>query len=104
MLPTAAATTGEIAQATARILLEIEAVLFRPDDPFILTSGRASPVYVDCRNIISFPRPRAPLMDFARDTIQRAAGRESIDSTRPEEARAGNGCYTTSHYRRAPHR
>ena len=58
MLPTAAVPSGEIAQITARILLEIEAVHFRPDDPFILTSGRASPVYIDCRKIISFPRAR----------------------------------------------
>ena len=79
MLPTAAVSSGEIAEITARILLEIEAVLFRPDDPFIFTSGRASPVYVDCRKIISFPRARAQLMDFACDMIQREAGYESID-------------------------
>ncbi|MGF1592260.1 MAG: orotate phosphoribosyltransferase [Kiloniellaceae bacterium] len=79
MQPTAAASPSEISEITARILLEIEAVLFRPDDPFILTSGRASPVYVDCRKIISFPRARAQLMDFACDVIQREAGYESID-------------------------
>ena len=79
MQPTAAAAPGEIADITARILLEIEAVLFRPDEPFIFTSGRASPVYVDCRKIISFPRARAQLMDFACDLIQRQAGYESID-------------------------
>jgi orotate phosphoribosyltransferase len=79
MPPTALATADEIAAITARILLEIEAVLFRPDDPFVLTSGRASPVYVDCRKIISFPRARAQLMDFACDMIQREAGYESID-------------------------
>ena len=79
MLPTAAASSSDIAEITSRILLEIEAVLFRPDDPFILTSGRASPVYVDCRKIISFPRARAQLMDFACDMIQREAGYESID-------------------------
>jgi orotate phosphoribosyltransferase len=79
MLPTAAASSSEIAEITARILLEIEAVLFRPEDPFILTSGRASPVYVDCRKIISFPRARAQLMDFACDMIQREVGYESLD-------------------------
>ena len=67
------------AETTARILLEIEAVLFRPNDPFTLTSGRKSPVYVDCRKIISFPRARAQLMDFACELIQREAGYESID-------------------------
>ena len=44
------------ARLTARTLLDIEAVLFRPEDPFTFTSGRRSPVYVDCRRIISFPR------------------------------------------------
>ncbi len=79
MQPIAAAAPGEIADITARILLEIEAVLFRPDEPFIFTSGRASPVYVDCRKIISFPRARAQLMDFACDVIQRQAGYEAFD-------------------------
>ncbi|MGD1877970.1 MAG: orotate phosphoribosyltransferase [Kiloniellaceae bacterium] len=78
-MPTAAARSGEIAEITARILLEIKAVLFRPDEPFIFTSGRASPVYVDCRKIIAFPRARAQLLDFACDMIQREAGYESID-------------------------
>src|SRR3546814_5741671 len=78
-MPTAAVPSGEIAHTTARILLEIGAVLFRPNDPFIFTSGRASPVYIDCRKIISFPRARAQLMDFACALIQREAGYESID-------------------------
>src|SRR3546814_10577103 len=54
-------------------------LLFRPNDPFIFTSGRASPVYIDCRKIISFPRARAQHMDFACALIQREAGYESID-------------------------
>ncbi len=68
-----------IAETTARILLEIEAVLIRPNDPFTFTSGRLSPVYVDCRKIISFPRARGQLMDFACEVIQREAGYESVD-------------------------
>jgi orotate phosphoribosyltransferase len=36
-----------IAETTAKMLLEIEAVLFRSDEPFIFTSGWASPVYID---------------------------------------------------------
>jgi len=43
-----------IARSVARMLLEIEAVLFRADDPFTLTSGMKSPVYIDCRKIIAF--------------------------------------------------
>ena len=42
-------SAGPSGPTVARVLLEIGAVLMRPKDPFILTSGRASPVYVDCR-------------------------------------------------------
>ena len=44
-----------MARSVARMLLEIDAVLFRADEPFKLTSGMMSPVYIDCRKIISFP-------------------------------------------------
>ena len=69
----------ETARQTARILMEIEAILFRPHDPFIFTSGRASPVYVDCRKIVGFPRARAALMDMGVDLVKRAAGYEAFD-------------------------
>lgn len=68
------------ARITARILLEIGAVLFRPEDPFVLTSGRRSPVYVDCRRIISYPRARAKLMELACERIQADCGYESLDA------------------------
>ena len=35
------------ARDTARLLLEIEAIHCRPENPYIFTSGRASPVYID---------------------------------------------------------
>jgi orotate phosphoribosyltransferase len=68
-----------IARQTARMLLEIKAVHFNADQPFIFTSGWASPVYVDCRKIISYPRLRSALMDFSATTIVRDVGYESID-------------------------
>lgn len=70
---------SEAARTTAETLMDIEAVLFRPDDPFIFTSGRASPVYVDCRRIISFPEARGRLMDLAVELIEREIGRGRID-------------------------
>ncbi|HCI46613.1 MAG TPA: orotate phosphoribosyltransferase, partial [Rhodospirillaceae bacterium] len=39
----------QIAELSARTLLEIEAVLFNADEPFTFTSGKKSPVYIDCR-------------------------------------------------------
>lgn len=69
-----------IADLTARMLLEIEAVQFRPEKPFIFTSGWASPVYTDCRKIISFPRVRQTLIDFGVATVLRDAGFEQFDA------------------------
>jgi orotate phosphoribosyltransferase len=71
--------TNETARITVATLMEIEAILFRPDDPFIFTSGRASPVYVDCRRIISFPKARTRLMDLAVALIEHQVGRSAID-------------------------
>src|SRR5215470_7324223 len=71
---------AEAARSSARILLEIEAVHFRPRQPFTLTSGRASPVYIDCRKIISFPRARSKITDLAVELIEREIGFESLDA------------------------
>ncbi|MEM7237820.1 MAG: orotate phosphoribosyltransferase, partial [Pseudomonadota bacterium] len=54
-----------MAEQMAKMLLEIEAVHFRADEPYKLTSGIASPVYIDCRKLISYPRIRSTAMDFA---------------------------------------
>jgi orotate phosphoribosyltransferase len=72
-------TDTATAQLTADILLEIQAVHIRPEEPFTFTSGRLSPVYVDCRKIISFPRARAKLMAMAVDRVCRDAGHEAFD-------------------------
>ena len=69
-----------IARSVARMLLEIEAVLFRAEDPFTLTSGMKSPVYIDCRKIIAFPRMRAQMMDYGRTVIMNDIGYESLDA------------------------
>jgi orotate phosphoribosyltransferase len=75
-----AASDAEIARLTARMLLEVGAVHFRRGEPYRLTSGLASPVYVDCRRLISFPRVRGALMDFACAKIVRDAGFEAFDA------------------------
>lgn len=71
---------AEIARLTAKMLLEVESVQFSPDKPFIFTSGWASPVYTDCRRLISFPRVRQALMDFGVLTVQRECGFECFDA------------------------
>jgi orotate phosphoribosyltransferase len=66
-------------QETARILLQTQSVLFQPDQPFLLTSGRVAPVYVDCRRLISFPRQRALIIDMAVELLLHEAGSGTFD-------------------------
>ncbi|TCS60856.1 orotate phosphoribosyltransferase [Varunaivibrio sulfuroxidans] len=65
---------------TAKILLDIEAVNFRPQEPYVLTSGWASPVYIDCRKLISFPRERARVMEMAVDLLGDALDLSKLDA------------------------
>lgn len=53
----------------AQIFLSTGAVSFNIDKPFILTSGKRSPVYVDCRHLISFPFERQELMKIAKKIL-----------------------------------
>jgi orotate phosphoribosyltransferase len=69
-----------IAELTAKMLLEVKAVHFRADEPYRFTSGLASPVYIDCRKLISYPRIRTTLMDFAASVILREIGFEQLDA------------------------
>ena len=69
-----------IAEQTAKMYLEVGAVRFMADKPFIFTSGWASPVYNDSRWLISFPDLRSKLMDYAVEVIDRDIGRGNIDA------------------------
>lgn len=70
----------QAARITARALLDIKAVNFRPDEPYIFTSGRISPVYIDCRKIISFPKQRTEIVDLMAELVRREIGVEGINA------------------------
>jgi orotate phosphoribosyltransferase len=70
----------DMARRAARMLLEIDAVHFRAE-PFILTSGAASPVYIDCRKLISFPAVRGQLMD---DGVAKVTGAKVTGDAGPK--------------------
>ena len=55
----------------AEILINIESVKFSFDNPFTLTSGLKSPVYVDCRKIISFVDERSIIINFALEYFKK---------------------------------
>ena len=51
----------------AEILIDIQSIKFSFQNPFILTSGLKSPVYVDCRKIISFLKERNIILNYAKN-------------------------------------
>ena len=57
----------EIKNTVAEILIKIESIKFSFAKPFTLTSGEKSPVYVDCRKLISFVNERNIILNFAKD-------------------------------------
>ncbi len=73
-------TRKEMALDAAKILIETESVLFNAKEPFTLKSGRKSPVYIDCRRLISFPDARQKLMDCGAQILSDEVGFDHIDS------------------------
>ena len=71
--------TKQIALDTAQILIDTKSVLVNAKEPFVYTSGRKGPVYVDCRRLISFVKERGQLMDFAAQIAKEKIGADKID-------------------------
>lgn len=58
-------------QIVAKILLELKAVTLNTKTPFKYASGILSPVYTDCRILISFPKQRAIIRDLYIEEMQK---------------------------------
>jgi orotate phosphoribosyltransferase len=63
----------------ARALLETGSILIDPQHPFKLVSGRFSPVYVDCRRLISFPQAREAVTEGFAELVEREIGLEEVE-------------------------
>ena len=70
----------KIARTTAKFLLEINAIHFNSVSPFTLTSGLKSPVYIDCRKLISYPKARSILINFCSDIVINKIGLDKVES------------------------
>ena len=55
----------------AQVLLETEAVMIRPTQPFTYASGMKSPIYCDNRRVLSFPDKRQIVVHRFLETIER---------------------------------
>ncbi|MGB0697487.1 MAG: orotate phosphoribosyltransferase [Rhodospirillaceae bacterium] len=67
-------------RTVARLLLDIGAVNFRPQEPYTLTAGWASPVYIDCRKVIAYPQARRRITALAVERIEAEIGFDKLDT------------------------
>lgn len=73
-------------RTVAAALLDAGCVTARTDEPFRLPSGWASPVYIDCRRLISFPALRRDLIRRAQDKLSAAGALDNVRSVVGGEA------------------
>ena len=60
-----------VEKAVAKSLMDIKAVMLRPDQPFVWASGWHSPIYCDNRKILSFPEIREKICAWMADIIRK---------------------------------
>ncbi|MBC6497833.1 MAG: orotate phosphoribosyltransferase [Alphaproteobacteria bacterium GM7ARS4] len=66
-------------QSVAHYLLTCGAVqITSMDTPFLWSSGRKSPIYVDCRRILSYPGARHAIMQEATACLKNKIGRDVL--------------------------
>ncbi len=69
----------EFQESIAEGLLKTGSVQVYRDRPFVFVSGRVSPVYVDCRRLLSFPEVRDDIVEQLVVKVKRDIGLEVID-------------------------
>lgn len=67
------------AAVVSRWLMEINAITCRIDPPYVFTSGWRSPVYVNCRKIISNVNTRNSVIRLALDELDEHVDLSNID-------------------------
>jgi orotate phosphoribosyltransferase len=76
---------SETGRHTARILLDAGCILLRPDRPFMLSSGWASPAWLDIPRALSLPGARAALLAAAEARIRTETGTSGLDAVAATE-------------------
>ena len=60
-----------VEKAVAKSLMEIKAVMLRPENPFTWASGWKSPIYCDNRKVLSYPEIRENICQWMADIIKK---------------------------------
>lgn len=70
---------SEVSQRVAEMLLATESIAVYRDNPFVFVSGRISPVYIDCRKLLSFPAEREYIVTELAKKAETDIGLDNID-------------------------
>lgn len=68
----------EIAKKTAELLLQINAIKLKPQEPFTWASGWKSPIYCDNRVVLSYPEIRNFVREHMARQIEDLYGRPDV--------------------------
>ncbi|MBI3380137.1 orotate phosphoribosyltransferase [Candidatus Gottesmanbacteria bacterium] len=72
-------TTNNISEKVAKLLLGIGGMTFRFDPPFTYTSGLKSPVYLDNRLVMSYPKVRREIIGCYIKVIKDQVGIQNVE-------------------------
>ena len=89
MTPTTALRDDEdirVAKDVSLALLSTSCIEVQMDEPFRLPSGWASPVYIECRRLISFPEIRRKLVKYALDLLRKRHCLDGVSAVAGAEA------------------
>ena len=89
---------SEVAQRVAEMLLSTESIQVYRENPFVFVSGRISPVYIDCRKLLSFPAEREYIVTALAKMAEADIGLQHIDVV------AGGGLFCRRHDLSVPFR
>lgn len=70
---------SEVSRTVAEMLLSTESIQVYRDKPFVFVSGRISPVYIDCRKLLSFPAEREFIVSALAKKVESDIGLANID-------------------------
>ena len=66
-------------EKVAKILLDIKAVTLSPKNPYKWASGILSPIYTDCRLLMSCPQERKSVIEEMMNIVEEEIGNDKFD-------------------------
>jgi orotate phosphoribosyltransferase len=70
---------SEVSKKVAEMLLSTQSIAVYKDKPFVFVSGRISPVYIDCRKLLSFAAEREYIVTALAKVAEIAIGLDNFD-------------------------